>query len=89
MIFSKRLQLAKDFEEWREEMRRQGNHPDASPFTVITFLQIKGYLREMPEDTPTADPVNIVEAFAEAFNNAIIQTVQAHCDKINSKVPDA
>lgn len=41
MIFSKRIQLAKEFEEWADE-----NNVMKDVLGVITYLQIRGLLKE-------------------------------------------
>lgn len=61
MEFSERKRLSGEFDAWR---RVQGEHVGilpSTPVNVITFLQIKGYLRESPinnakdEDCPDCE----------------------------------
>lgn len=49
MLYSERLKLAEEYEEWAKKPLEDGSKIKDCALSVITFMQIKGY-RKIPED---------------------------------------
>ena len=71
MLFSDRLKLSEDFKEWAEK-----NYVKQDALGVITFLSVRGLLKDSAEDKST----KLVSAWANVMGDFNIKAVDGKID---------